>query len=159
MGLTKEKQQLISDIGSVLGMNNLNKDDEYLRVLSKLNLHYHKEKVDLDLDTEASKIFENIQLQKYDIVKYKDGRFSHYHVVVKIDYELNLAWTISITSDLLVPNIIPIKNSRLFNTFFVSELNSFALDKNLLKFCGIFDNKKEIDNALRIIKRYYKHNF
>lgn len=33
------------------------------------------------------------------------------------------------------------------------------LDKNNYTFCNVFDNKEEFDEAIRIIKKYYKTNF
>lgn len=102
---------------------------------------------------------DQIPLQKYDIIRAKIGPGVHYGVIYKIDPELNIAWTVSITSDLTLNNLIPIKRSRLFKTFFVAYFHPVFLDKNNYTFCNVFDNKEEFDKAIRIIKKYYKTNF
>lgn len=89
----------------------------------------------------------------------KIGPSTHYGVIYKIDPELNIAWTVSITSDITLNNLIPIKRSRLFKTFFVAYFHPVFLDKNNYTFCNVFDNKEEFDEAIRIIKKYYKTNF
>jgi hypothetical protein len=66
---------------------------------------------------------------------------------------------ISITSDITLDNLIPIKKSRLFKTFFVAYFHPIFLNKNNYTFCNVFDNKEEFDEAIRIIKKYYKTNF
>lgn len=68
-------------------------------------------------------------------------------------------WTVSITSDITLNNLIPIKRSRLFKTFFVAYFHPVFLDKNNYTFCNVFDNKEEFDEAIKIIKKYYKTNF
>lgn len=102
---------------------------------------------------------DQIPLQKYDIIRAKIGPGTHYRVIYKIDPELNIAWTVSITSDITLNNLIPIKRSRLFKTFFVAYFHPVFLDKNNYTFCNVFDNKEEFDEAIRIIKKYYKTNF
>lgn len=102
---------------------------------------------------------DQIPLQKYDIIRAKIGSGTHYGVIYKIDPELNIAWTVSITSDITLNNLIPIKRSRLFKTFFVAYFHPVFLDKNNYTFCNVFDNKEEFDEAIRIIKKYYKTNF
>ena len=102
---------------------------------------------------------DQIPLQKYDIIRAKIGGCEHYGVIYKIDPELNIAWTVSITSDITLNNLIPIKRSRLFKTFFVAYFHPVFLDKNNYTFCNVFDNKEEFDEAIRIIKKYYKTNF
>lgn len=102
---------------------------------------------------------DQIPLQKYDIIRAKIGPGAHYGVIYKIDPELNIAWTVSITSDITLNNLIPIKRSRLFKTFFVAYFHPVFLDKNNYTFCNVFDNKEEFDETIRIIKKYYKTNF
>lgn len=102
---------------------------------------------------------DQIPLQKYDIIRAKIGPGAHYGVIYKIDPELNIAWTVSITSDITLDNLIPIKKSRLFKTFFVAYFHPIFLNKNGYTFCNVFDNKEEFDEAIRIIKKYYKTNF
>lgn len=102
---------------------------------------------------------DQIPLQKYDIIRAKIGLGTHYGVIYKIDPELNIAWTVSITSDITLDNLIPIKKSRLFKTFFVAYFHPVFLNKNNYTFCNVFDNKEEFDEAVRIIKKYYKTNF
>lgn len=102
---------------------------------------------------------DQIPLQKYDIIRAKRGVCEHYGVIYKIDTELNIAWTVSITSDITLNNLIPIKRSRLFKTFFVAYFHPIFLDKNNYTFCNVFDNKEEFDEVIRIIKKYYKTNF
>lgn len=102
---------------------------------------------------------DQIPLQKYDIIRAKIGPSAHYGVIYKIDPELNIAWTVSITSDITLDNLIPIKKSRLFKTFFVAYFHPIFLNKNNYTFCNVFDNKEEFDEAVRIIKKYYKTNF
>lgn len=102
---------------------------------------------------------DQIPLQKYDIIRAKIGPSTHYGVIYKIDSELNIAWTVSITSDIALNNLIPIKRSRLFKTFFVAYFHPVFLDKNNYTFCNVFDNKEEFDETVRIIKKYYKTNF
>jgi hypothetical protein len=102
---------------------------------------------------------DQIPLQKYDIIRTKIGPGTHYGVIYKIDPELNIAWTVSITSDITLNNLIPIKRSRLFKTFFVAYFHPVFLDKNNYTFCNVFDNKEEFDETIRIIKKYYKTNF
>jgi hypothetical protein len=102
---------------------------------------------------------DQIPLQKYDIIRAKIGVCEHYGVIYKIDTELNIAWTVSITSDIALNNLIPIKRSRLFKTFFVAYFHPVFLDKNNYTFCNVFDNKEEFDEAIKIIKKYYKTNF
>lgn len=102
---------------------------------------------------------DQIPLQKYDIIRAKIGVCEHYGVIYKIDTELNIAWTVNITSDITLNNLIPIKRSRLFKTFFVAYFHPVFLDKNNYTFCNVFDNKEEFDEVIRIIKKYYKTNF
>lgn len=102
---------------------------------------------------------DQIPLQKYDIIRAKIGMCEHYGVIYKIDTELNIAWVVSITSDITLDNLIPIKKSRLFKTFFVAYFHPIFLNKNNYIFCNVFDNKEEFDETVRIIKKYYKTNF
>lgn len=102
---------------------------------------------------------DQIPLQKYDIIRAKIGPGTHYGVIYKIDPELNIAWVVSITSDITLDNLIPIKKSRLFKTFFVAYFHPIFLNKNNYTFCNVFDNKEEFDETIRIIKKYYKTNF
>lgn len=102
---------------------------------------------------------DQIPLQKYDIIRAKIEGCEHYGVIYKIDTELNIAWVVSITSDITLDNLIPIKKSRLFKTFFVAYFHPIFLNKNNYTFCNVFDNKEEFDEAVRIIKKYYKTNF
>lgn len=102
---------------------------------------------------------DQIPLQKYDIIRAKIGVYEHYGVIYKIDTELNIAWVVSITSDITLDNLIPIKKSRLFKTFFVAYFHPIFLNKNNYTFCNVFDNKEEFDETVRIIKKYYKTNF
>ena len=102
---------------------------------------------------------DQIPLQKYDIIRAKIGVCEHYRVIYKIDTELNIAWVVSITSDITLDNLIPIKKSRLFKTFFVAYFHPIFLNKNNYTFCNVFDNKEEFDETVRIIKKYYKTNF
>lgn len=102
---------------------------------------------------------DQIPLQKYDVIKAKIGPCEHYGVIYKIDAELNIAWVVNITSDITLDNLIPIKKSRLFKTFFVAYFHPVFLNKNNYTFCNVFDNKEEFDEAVRIIKKYYKTNF
>lgn len=102
---------------------------------------------------------DQIPLQKYDVIKAKIGPCEHYGVIYKIDAELNIAWVVNITSDITLNNLIPIKRSRLFKTFFVAYFHPVFLDKNNYTFCNVFDNKEEFDETIRIIKKYYKTNF
>lgn len=102
---------------------------------------------------------DQIPLQKYDIIRAKIGRCEHYGVIYKIDTELNIAWVVNITSDITLDNLIPIKKSRLFKTFFVAYFHPIFLNKNNYTFCNVFDNKEEFDETVRIIKKYYKTNF
>lgn len=102
---------------------------------------------------------DQIPLQKYDIIRAKIGPNAHYGVIYKIDTELNIAWVVSITSDITLDNLIPIKKSRLFKTFFVAYFHPIFLNKNNYTFCNVFDNKEEFDETVRSIKKYYKTNF
>lgn len=102
---------------------------------------------------------DQIPLQKYDVIKAKIGPCEHYGVIYKIDAELNIAWVVNITSDITLDNLIPIKKSRLFKTFFVAYFHPIFLNKNNYTFCNVFDNKEEFDEVVRIIKKYYKTNF
>lgn len=102
---------------------------------------------------------DQIPLQKYDIIRAKIGGYEHYGVIYKIDTELNIAQVVSITSDITLDNLIPIKKSRLFKTFFVAYFHPIFLNKNNYIFCNVFDNKEEFDETVRIIKKYYKTNF
>lgn len=102
---------------------------------------------------------DQIPLQKYDVIKAKIGPCEHYGVIYKIDAELNIAWIVNLTSDITLDNLIPIKKSRLFKTFFVAYFHPIFLNKNKYTFCNVFDNKEEFDEAVRIIKKYYKTNF
>lgn len=102
---------------------------------------------------------DQIPLQKYNIIRAKIGVCEHYGVIYKIDTELNIAWVVSITSDITLDNLIPIKKSRLFKTFFVAYFHPIFLNKNNYTFCNVFDNKEEFDETVRIIKKYYKTNF
>lgn len=117
-------------------------------------------KRDIVLPTEIlGQGIDQIPLQKYDIIRTKIGVCEHYGVIYKIDTELNIAWVISITSDITLDNLIPIKKSRLFKTFFVAYFHPIFLNKNNYTFCNVFDNKEEFDEVVRIIKKYYKTNF
>lgn len=102
---------------------------------------------------------DQIPLQKYDVIKAKIGPCEHYGVIYKIDAELNIAWVVNITSDITLDNLIPIKRSRIFKTFFCAYFHPIFLNKNSYTFCNTFDNKQEFDEVIRIIKRYYKENF
>ena len=49
--------------------------------------------------------------------------------------------------------------TKLKTTDFVAYFHPIFLNKNNYTFCNVFDNKEEFDEAIRIIKKYYKTNF
>lgn len=99
---------------------------------------------------------QNLLYKKYDIIKFKSNTnpAPHYYVVYKIDKEFNIAYTVGLTSDITLPNIIPIKESRMFKTFYVAEFIPIYLN-----ICGVIDNKKEFNEVCKAIKKYYKTLF
>lgn len=99
-------------------------------------------------------ISENIQLQKYDVIKTVIAAMPHYSIVQAIDKEFNIAWVVPITSDITIDIAVPIKESRIFKTFYVPYLCPVFLNKNRYKFITIFDSKKDFDNLVRAIKNY-----
>lgn len=171
---TNEKQNFLNSIRSKTSAKLKNTDDkkildvislveEFSSSLSVTDLVKQTScvsKQDIVLPTEIlGQGVDQILLQKYDIIRAKIGPSTHYGVIYKIDPELNIAWTVNITSDITLNNLIPIKRSRLFKTFFVAYFHPVFLDKNNYTFCNVFDNKEEFDEAIRIIKKYYKTNF
>jgi hypothetical protein len=170
----KEKEDFLNSLRSKIATKLKNTDDkkisdaislveEFSLSLSVTDLVKQTScvsKQDIVLPTEIlGQGVDQIPLQKYDIIRTKIGPCIHYVVIYKIDPELNIAWTVSITSDITLNNLIPIKRSRLFKTFFVAYFHPVFLDKNNYTFCNVFDNKEEFDEAIRIIKKYYKTNF
>lgn len=170
----KEKEDFLNSLRSKIATKLKNTDDkkisdainlveEFSLSLSVTDLVKQTScvsKQDIVLPTEIlGQGVDQIPLQKYDIIRTKIGPCTHYVVIYKIDPELNIAWTVSITSDITLNNLIPIKRSRLFKTFFVAYFHPVFLDKNNYTFCNVFDNKEEFDEAVRIIKKYYKTNF
>ena len=169
-----EKQNFLNSIRSKVSSKLKNTDDN--KILDVINLVEEfslslsvtdlikqtscVSKQDIVLPTEIlGQGIDQIPLQKYDIIRAKIGPGTHYGVIYKIDPELNIAWTVNITSDITLDNLIPIKKSRLFKTFFVAYFHPIFLNKNNYTFCNVFDNKEEFDETIRIIKKYYKTNF
>lgn len=99
-------------------------------------------------------VAENIPLQKYDVIKTVIASMPHYAIVYTIDTEFNVAWVVPITSDITIDIAVPIKESRIFKTFYVPYLCPVFLNKNQYKFITIFDSKKDFDNLVRAIKNY-----
>lgn len=134
--------------------------NSYLSINSLVEQSSRVPKQNIVLPTEIlGQDVDQIPLQKYDIIRAKIGVCEHYGVIYKIDTELNIAWVVNITSDITLDNLIPIKKSRLFKTFFVAYFHPIFLNKNNYTFCNVFDNKEEFDETVRIIKKYYKTNF
>ena len=164
-----EKQNFLNSIRSKASSKLKNTDDnKILDVISNSSLSINSlveqsscvPKQNIVLPTEIlGQGVDQIPLQKYDIIRAKIGVCEHYGVIYKIDIELNIAWVVSITSDITLDNLIPIKKSRLFKTFFVAYFHPIFLNKNNYTFCNVFNNKEEFDEAVRIIKKYYKTNF
>ena len=169
-----EKQNFLNSIRSKVSSKLKNTDDN--KILDVINLVEEfslslsvtdlikqtscVSKQDIVLPTEIlGQGIDQIPLQKYDIIRAKIGPGTHYGVIYKIDPELNIAKAVNITSDITLDNLIPIKKSRLFKTFFVAYFHPIFLNKNNYTFCNVFDNKEEFDETIRIIKKYYKTNF
>lgn len=155
---TKLKNTNDNKISDVINL--VNEFNSSLSVTSLTEQSSCVSKRDIVLPTEIlGQGIDQIPLQKYDVIKAKIGPCEHYGVIYKIDAELNIAWVVNITSDITLNNLIPIKRSRLFKTFFVTYFHPVFLDKNNYTFCNVFDNKEEFDETIRIIKKYYKTNF
>lgn len=159
-----EKQNFLNSIRIKVSTKLKNTDDnkiiDVISIVDAFNSSLCVPKQNIVLPTEIlGQGINQIPLQKYDIIRAKIGLGTHYGVIYKIDPELNIAWTVSITSDITLNNLIPIKRSRLFKTFFVAYFHPVFLDKNNYTFCNVFDNKEEFDETVRIIKKYYKTNF
>ena len=150
--MCKNLKALSQQITSILNNDNASEENRITKVLSKTKLYATTIAKNIQIPNnllEDISIIQNIDitkvtLQKYDLIKTLIGPCEHHCIVAKVDKEMNIAWVVSITSDLQLSNIIPIKESRLFNTF---------------AFCGIFDAKKDFDKAYKAIKNYYKINF
>lgn len=154
--ISDERTLLLAQIGSCLGQND--HQQMYERIISKVNLYYTKKNVN---PKGAEELFpQKIVLQKYDIIKckFRCCDVHHYGVIINLDKELNTAWLLVITSDPNLPNIIPTRSRMFPSSFFVAEFVGFYLLQDF-KFCGTFEDKKTVDNAVRIVKNYYKTNF
>lgn len=99
---------------------------------------------------------ENIDLQKGDVIKTAIGPSQHYCIIVSIDTDFNIAWAIPLTTDTTIEISLPIKNSRIFRNCYLPYLIPVFLSKNCYRFITVFDNKKELDSMIKIIKNYYK---
>lgn len=157
--MVKDTTWLLGTLKSILNNEAIDDKDKALKCISKIKLHFG--------DNCPNNNFEDLQpteIRKYDIIKSdidhtKCG--AHYGVVCKVDEEFKIAWVIYITSDITMDNIIPIKESRLFKTFFVAALYPIKLNTEgrTFSFCGIYDATKEFDSVYKTIKNYYKINF
>lgn len=100
---------------------------------------------------------ENISLQKGDVIRTEIGPSQHYCIIVSIDTDFNTAWAIPLTSDNTIEISLPVKNSRIFRNCYLPYLVPVFLSKNCYKFVTVFDNKKELNSMIKIIKNYYRN--
>lgn len=150
---TKGPSSNLNELRSIVNAKNLPEEDIFLKVASKLQLHEVKE-----VTSTIKRNTTILDVQKYDII-YTTIGVPHYAVVVEIDREFGTIWVISITSDCTMSLAIKIKESRLFaSSYYVCYLAPI-FNKNEIKYCGIADNKKEVDLIYKSIKNYYKQNF
>lgn len=166
--MCKDLKALNQQIASILNNDKISEESRITKVLSKTKLYATTVAKDIQIPNdllEDISIIQNtditkVTLQKYDLIKTLIGPCEHYCIVAKIDKEMNIAWVVSLTSDLQLPNIIPIKGSRLFNTFYCAALYPvYIKESKTYAFCGIFDAKKDFDKVYKAIKNYYKINF
>ena len=165
----RDKENFLNTLRCKISTKLSNNNTEKIKDAFKILLDYYPQvassedkaltKSDIILPNEIlGQCRENIPIQKYDILRAKIGPCYHYGIVYTIDKELNIAWVVPLTSDLTLDNILPIKGSRIFKTFYCTYFHPIFLNKNDYTFCNIFDNKKEFDNIVKVIKNYYKSN-
>ena len=99
---------------------------------------------------------QSVTLQKFDIIREFIGKGYHYALVYKVDKINNIAWVVPFTSDLECDMAKPIKNSRIFKTFYIPYFNPVFLNKKTYKFITIFDNKKEANIMFKEAKAVLK---
>lgn len=162
--MAKNNKEFVTLLGSIVNNDQISEKDKALKLISKIKLQYSSIEIPNDILECQEREIAELTLQKYDIIKFKSNTSSapHYYVVYKIDKEFNIAYTVGLTSDITLPNIIPIKESRMFKTFYVAEFTPIYLNRGnpvCYKFCGVIDNKKEFNEVCKAIKKYYKTLF
>lgn len=162
--MAKNDKEFVTLLGSIVNNDQISEKDKALKLISKIKLQYSGIEIPNDILECQEREIAELTLQKYDIIKFKSNTSPapHYYVVYKIDKEFNIAYTVGLTSDITLPNIIPIKESRMFKTFYVAEFTPIYLNRGnpvCYKFCGVIDNKKEFNEVCKAIKKYYKTLF
>lgn len=162
--MAKNNKEFVTLLGSIVNNDQISEKDKALKLISKIKLQYSSIEIPNDILECQEREIAELTLQKYDIIKFKSNAnpAPHYYVVYKIDKEFNIAYTVGLTSDITLPNIIPIKESRMFKTFYVAEFTPIYLNRGnpvCYKFCGVIDNKKEFNEVCKAIKKYYKTLF
>lgn len=162
--MAKNNKEFVTLLGSIVNNDQISEKDKALKLISKIKLQYSSIEIPNDILECQEREIAELTLQKYDIIKFNSNTSPapHYYVVYKIDKEFNIVYTVGLTSDITLPNIIPIKESRMFKTFYVAEFTPIYLNRGnpvCYKFCGVIDNKKEFNEVCKAIKKYYKTLF
>ena len=157
-----DKAAFLGRLNSILSKKGLNGDEKKAQILEVC-----KEELNLPSNSPSKPIFhiesefigqcpENITLQKGDVIKTAIGPSQHYCIVVSIDTDFNVAWTIPLTTDTTIEISLPVNSSRIFKNYWLPYLAPVFLSKNCYRFVTVFDNKKELDSMIKTIKNYYK---
>lgn len=162
--MAKNNKEFVTLLGSIVNNDQISEKDKALKLISKIKLQYSSIEIPNDILECQEREIAELTLQKYDIIKFNSNTSPapHYYVVYKINKEFNIVYTVGLTSDITLPNIIPIKESRMFKTFYVAEFTPIYLNRGnpvCYKFCGVIDNKKEFNEVCKAIKKYYKTLF
>ena len=162
--MAKNNKEFVTLLGSIVNNDQIPEKDKALKLISKIKLQYSSVEIPKDILEEQERDIVELTLQKYDIIKFNADTTPapHYYIIYKVSKEFNIAYAVCITSDITLPNIIPIKESRMFKTFYVAEFTPIYLNRGnpvCYKFCGVIDNKKEFNEVCKAIKKYYKTLF
>ena len=158
-----DKAAFLGRLNSIISKKGLNGDEKKAQILEVC-----KEELNLPSNSPSKPIFhiesefigqcpENITLQKGDVIKTAIGPSQHYCIIISIDIDFNTAWAIPLTTDTTIEISLPVKNSRIFRNCYLPYLVPIFLSKNCYRFVTVFDNKKELDSMIKIIKNYYKN--
>ena len=102
----------------------------------------------------AGKVFKPVSIKRYDLLYAHAGAIPHPCVVIRI--RDNNVYCLPITSQPGKQNIKSIERSRFFEkNYFYNNIIVLSTEEAMKSFVGVFDSKKEVDEAVRNMKEFY----
>ena len=127
-------------------------------LLDKMDSDYRQDLADCNKVVNVGKIFKPIEIKKYDIITSIVHNSPHPCLIFKIDSDF--VYAISFTTTQHCRVVYEIKESRFFNGSFVTNtIVKLTKEEALKSFVGVFDNKKEANHIISLVKDFYKNLF